>query len=493
MIRLLTIVGFLLTSLSLWAVDDTLLVVSVSEINSPYDDFAPVFIDSNLMIFTSSRPNPIAEKVMADNHNMFISQKENNSWTTPKFISYQANSDNHEASAGISSDRKTIFIYKSFYGGDLYSSDVNGQTLSPPKKLEINSPYHESSACFCKGTLFFVSDRPGGKGGHDIYYCTKNDNGKWTEPKNLDVVNTNQDENYLSISDDGNILYFSSRGHDTKGGYDVFKSEKKSDGQWSVPVNIGTQVNTMYNEICFTKDFSGKMYFSSDRPDEKNQGYNIYCCIEKKVRVKVPIELTGKSPIVETNIGTVDQVKKFVEVEGYKRDIPEKITIDMNAVKDSTNMIKVENLSFSNKVKVLDNQADSIIKIKILYKRTENLSLKEIKEKIDFEVKYCKVQVGAFSTVESIIDFARRFPLLGDKVMMIRNQKYNRFLMRETFESIDSAAVLQQICLKEYHSVPDTFIAVYDGLGKRIVIYFDLKKNSYIMLKPEQQNTDEMF
>jgi hypothetical protein len=198
-------------------------------------------------------------------------------------------------------------------------------------------------------------------------------------------------------------------------------------------------------------------------------------------------------PIVETSIGTVDQIKEFVEVEGYKKDIPAKISVDINQVKDSTNMIKVENLIVNKKITVLDNPEDSVIKIRIMYKRTENLSLKEIKDKIDFEVKYCKVQVGAFSTVESIIDFARRFPLLGDKVIMIRNKNYNRFLMRETFESIDSAAILQQKCLMEYHSVPDTFIAVYDGFGKRVVIYFDLKKNSYIMLKPEQQNTDDMF
>jgi hypothetical protein len=297
MFRLICVMCYILTSLYVWAVDDTLLVVPVSEINSPYDDYAPVFIDSNLMIFTSSRSNPIVEKVMADNHNIYISQKEKDKWSEPKFVSYQANSDNHETTAGISSDRKTIFIYKSFYGGDLYSSDINGQVLSPPKKLDVNSSYHESSVCFCKGTLFFVSDRPGGKGGHDIYYCTKNNDGKWLKPNNLDVVNTNQDENYLYITEDGNTLYFSSKGHDSKGGYDVFKSVKKANEQWSEPINMGTQINSSYNEICFAKDLSGKMYFSSDRPDEKNSGYNIYCCIEIKIRIKVPLELTGNSQL----------------------------------------------------------------------------------------------------------------------------------------------------------------------------------------------------
>jgi hypothetical protein len=101
--------------------------------------------------------------------------------------------------------------------------------------------------------------------------------------------------------------------------------------------------------------------------------------------------------------------------------------------------------------------------------------------------------VGAFSTMPSIIDFAKKFPLLGDKVMMIRSDKYTRYLMRETFESIDSAAVLQKKCLIEYNSVPDTFIAVYDQNGKRVLIYFDLKKEKYILIKPEDQTTDDLF
>jgi len=446
MIRLVGIVLFLLTSLNLLAVDDTLLIVPVTEINTDFDDYAPVFIDTNLMIFTSSRPNPLVEKVVANNHNLYLCQKENDKWGTPKFISYQVNSDNHETSVGILADRKNLFIYKSFNGGDLYSSEINGKALSSPKRLPINSPYHESSACFYKNTLYFASDRPGGKGGHDIYYSTQDKDGKWSEPLNLEVVNTDKDENYLYITADGNTLYFSSKGHNSKGGYDIFKSIKKIDGQWSAPVNMDA-INTIYDEICFTLDLSGKIYFSSNRPDEKNKGYNIYTCIEKKT----------PAPVV------VDSVK-----EEFTINAPTEIDADVAVNTDSTNIIQVENSSIDQ-------------------------SLEEIKEKLDFKVEYCEVQVGAFSTLKSISDFAKRFPLLGDKVFMIKSKNYIRFIMNQTFESIDSAAVLQQKCLKEYHSVYDTFIGVYDGFGHRVVICFDAKKNLYKMLKPEQQSTDGKF
>lgn len=492
MLRLICILFILLISYYLPANNDSLLIIPV-EINSDYDDYAPVFIDSNLMIFTSSKPNFLNEKLLSGNHNMFICKIDSGVWKRPEMISYQTNSDNHETSAGISEDKKTLFVYKTFYGGDLYYSEVKGKSLTSPKKLMINTIYHESSACFSNGTLFFVSDRPEGKGGHDVYYCTQKENGRLSDPINLEILNSDQDENHLYISENGNTLYFSSKGHGSMGGYDIFKSTKSAEGNWSVPENIGSSVNSLYNEINFTADNSGKFYFSSDRPNDKYAGYNIFACTEKKIRVKVPLVLTGNSPIEETNIGKIEQIKQYVEIEGYRRDIPSKINIDINGIKDSTSLIQVRDLVIDNKNTVLDNPDDQIIKISILFKRIENLSLEDVKENIGFEAEYCKIQVGAFSTMGSIIDFAKRFPLLGDKVMMIRNQNFNRFLMMETFESIDSAAVLQQKCLKEYHSVSDTFIAVYDGTGKRVLIYFDMVKNSYILLRPEQQTTDDLF
>ena len=418
-------------NLNIFAQSDSVQIVPVQAVNSTFQDYAPIFLDTATMIFTSSRPNPLAERNMSNNFNMYLSHKQDSTWSSPVFLTYLSNSDNHEASAGISSDLKTVFIYKTFNGGDIYISEVKNQKLSSPKRASFNSQWNESSAYVSNNILYFVSDKPGGKGEHDIYYCTAIDKG-WSEPINLTVLNSEKDENYISLSPKGDTINFSSTGHYSKGGYDIFRSIRQSDGQWSAPININP-INTTYDEICFTTDPSGKKYFSSNRPDEKNKGYNIYLCIEP--------------------------IKKIIEPEVFKIDIPIEIEADIAIDTNSTNIVKID-----------ADPADQ--------------SLEEIKAQIDFKISYCEVQVGAFSSIKSISEFAKQFPLIGEKVFMIKSKNYIRYIMNQTFESIDSAAVLQKKCLKEYHSVHDTFIGVYDDYGHRVVICFDVAKNKYLILKP---------
>ncbi len=321
---ILSIFFSLIIYIGLNAQNDLMQVSVISELNSAGEDYASLLLDTSTMLFSSSRPYTLSEKILSGNHNIYLSRKEGEKWSVPEMISYLSNSDNHETPVGLSPDRKTIYIYKTFYGGDIYLSELKENYPGPLRKAPFNSGWHESSACFSNDTYYFVSDRPGGKGGHDIYFCTANGK-RWSEPVNLGVLNTDKDENYLYITTGGDSLYFSSKGFDSSGGYDIFRSVRKSDGQWSEPVNMGTLINTAYDEIYFNQDPSGVIFFSSNRPDSSNAGYNIYMCKEKKVRVKVPLELTGNSSLVESKTGTVDLIKKEIELEGYKRYIPEKI------------------------------------------------------------------------------------------------------------------------------------------------------------------------
>jgi hypothetical protein len=153
----------------------------------------------------------------------------------------------------------------------------------------------------------------------------------------------------------------------------------------------------------------------------------------------------------------------------------------------------VGDLSFNKNVTVIDNKEDAVIGVRKIYTKLDNLSLEDVKKNINFEINYCAVQVGAFTWKTSITDFAKDFPLLSDKVVMIQQKNFNRFVMRETFEDLDSAIALQKKCMIEYHSVPDTFVAVYDMNNKRVIIYFDYAKNSFMMLKPEDQFQDDVL
>jgi outer membrane protein OmpA-like peptidoglycan-associated protein len=184
------------------------------------------------------------------------------------------NTDGHDSNCGLSADGQKFLIYKDVNRGDVFISELEGTEWSKPDRLNknINTDYHESSSCFSPdgNTIYFVSDKPeGGLGGRDIYKATKDLKGRWSESINLgNVINTSLDEEGVFLHPDGKTLYFSSKGHSSMGGYDVFKSVLDEQTQtWSEPQNIGYPVNTTDDDVFFTVSASGKhAYYSSIRP-----------------------------------------------------------------------------------------------------------------------------------------------------------------------------------------------------------------------------------
>lgn len=379
-------------------------------LNDSSDDFSPVFLDSNTMLFTSSRKNAGSEKITAHSHSIFQASLVDQEWSEPKRLTYLTNSDNHEASVGLSKDSKTLYVYKTFNGGDIYSSlHEEAQTWAPLHKMKINSPFHESSACECDGILYFVSDKPGGKGKHDIYFSEMK-KGKWSKGTNLGSLNSDKDENHLYLTKDCKTMYFSSKGHSSNGGYDVFRSSKNTTGGWPKPINVGGHINSVHNEINYTQDINSFSYFASDRPSKKNKGYNLY----------------SNMPLKNNPIDSIAIIGSLLSI---------------NEEKD--------------------------------YSTLENLTLDEVKATIDFEIDQCRVQVGAFSRISTLEEFHKSFPLLTGKVDMLVEKNFNRFLLKESITTLDEAVEIQKKCILKYNSVKDTFIGVYDKTGMRVLIYFN--------------------
>lgn len=120
--------------------------------------------------------------------------------------------------------------------------------------------------------LFFISDRPGGMGGLDIWYCERLADGNWSEPKNAGPeINTSGNELFPQVGPD-NLLYFASDGWIGMGGLDVFKAEGQI-GKWTKSVNLGSPINSSWDDFAFVlvekndKGFFG--YISSNRPGGK--------------------------------------------------------------------------------------------------------------------------------------------------------------------------------------------------------------------------------
>jgi len=247
-------------------------------INSPYADYDPtISADEDILIFTSRRNTTTGggmDKFIDEYfEDIYISHQVNGKWEMAANIGSPINTKGHDAVKGLSPDGQKLFIYKDDNGdGNIYSCDLEGDKWSKPEKLPkaVNSSAHESSASlsFDGKTLYVVSDREGGIGGRDIYACTQNEKGKWETATNLGaVINTKYDEEGVFMLPDGKTLYFSSEGHNTMGGYDIFKTVYEN-GKWSKPENIGYPINTPDDDVFFVVSASGKHgYYASVKND----------------------------------------------------------------------------------------------------------------------------------------------------------------------------------------------------------------------------------
>ena len=152
--------------------------------------------------------------------------------------------------------------------GDIYESiKVDGE-WSKPKGLSINSRNWEGHATVSnKGNrIIFSSNRPGGIGGKDLYSADLQEDGSWSNVKNLGTtINTVYDEDAPFFNPDGETFNFSSEGHTSIGGYDIFESQIINDTTFTNPVNIGFPINTTSNDIFFYVSGNDNVYYSSAR------------------------------------------------------------------------------------------------------------------------------------------------------------------------------------------------------------------------------------
>ncbi|OFY62449.1 MAG: hypothetical protein A3H98_02530 [Bacteroidetes bacterium RIFCSPLOWO2_02_FULL_36_8] len=274
-------------------------------INSNFPDYAPVIsADEAVLIFTSRRDDTKGEgRDPEDNlffEDIYISNKYNESWTPPVKISDNINTDSHDASVGLSADGQTLFIYRDINKGDLFSTRLIGSEWMEPAPLgkTINTKYWEPSITISGdgNIIYFASDMPGGFGGKDLYMSRQLPGTfGYGKPLNLGKsINTPEDEDGPFIHPDGKTLYFSSKGHYSMGGYDIFKTELDSNRNWSEPENLNPPINTPEDDIYFVLSADGKHgYYASAKPGGFGDK-DIYCIqMPEKEKPKPVIVLKG--------------------------------------------------------------------------------------------------------------------------------------------------------------------------------------------------------
>lgn len=246
-------------------------------INGPYPDYSPVLsADERMLIYTTRRPNTtggIKDDNGIYNEDVVVSYKDDNgNWSAPVSISPNINGTGMEAAINLTPDGQTLIIYRDGgdgMGGNIYYSTFDGKDWSPLKEFgsDVNTKYWESHACLSAdgNTLIFVSNRPGGFGGRDIYRCVKLPTGAWSKALNMgNIINTEYDEDGAFIHPDGRTFFFTSNGHKTIGGFDIMFATLDENNQFSDVTNMGYPINTPDDDVFYVTSPDGRRgYFSS--------------------------------------------------------------------------------------------------------------------------------------------------------------------------------------------------------------------------------------
>jgi tetratricopeptide (TPR) repeat protein len=218
-----------------------------------------ISFDGSTMAFTERRG---LESVV------YVTRKESDTWSIPLDITREAMMGTDCYTTSLNNDGTELYLFKNDnYDGNIYVTRfVNGK-WTPITKLNnnINTKYYESHAAISYDgkELYFTSNREGGLGELDVWMSERDQTGDWGVAVNLgDVVNTPYNEETPFISKDGLTLTFSSEGHGSIGGYDIFLS-KQSAGTWSNPVNIGYPVCTTDDDLGFQPCDNGNFGYYS--------------------------------------------------------------------------------------------------------------------------------------------------------------------------------------------------------------------------------------
>lgn len=258
-------------------------IANVGEvINGSDEDFSPVVtLDEGAMYFTSRRmrPDSVNSNIFSPQDGMhyediyvsyfdFVGKK----WGEPEVLSTISSPKSNQATISVSGDGQQLFMYKDINGnGEIYVAkyELENDNFGTPEKMgsDINTEHWETHATVSADgqTLYFVSDRPGGLGGRDIYRCKKLPNGLWSLAQNVGApINSANDEDSPYFHPDGKTLFFSSNGEKSIGGFDIYFTKVKEDGSWGEPINMGYPLNTVDDDIFFTTNAKGdKGYYSS--------------------------------------------------------------------------------------------------------------------------------------------------------------------------------------------------------------------------------------
>ncbi len=296
--------------------------ILTTAINTKYSEIGSGLFKGKLMMVSSKKIGAIGNGIDSVTGQPFtdlfcIDVKEDGQLKRPLLFSRLLNTKDNEGQVAFTADEQTIYFTRSTRENSknyqLFKADLmensNGNWINF-QRLDVSSDFHSVENPSIKDNiLYFSSDKLGGFGGFDLYSSEINEDGSLQEAINLgESVNSNKDEKYPFVTKEGKYLYFSSKGHETVGGFDVFAS-RIANGNYKSPKNLGTQFNSKENEIAFflTKDNQG--YVSSNK-DSGEGNYDIYRFYKEDIKQLIKgivVDAKTQIPLPNSEVILVDE------------------------------------------------------------------------------------------------------------------------------------------------------------------------------------------
>ena len=440
------------------------------EINTADDEYLPVATaDESMLIFTRKINN---------NEDFYKSIKADNKWQNATYLSDQINTPEYnEGAESISQDGKYLFFTgcnrpDGLGRCDIYISQKKGDDWGKPFDLSppVNTPGWESQPSISADgrTLFFVSNRKGGYGGYDIWKSALSSKG-WGEPENLGPnINTSFDEQSPFIHPDDSTLYFCSNGWPGLGGKDLFVSRLSKDGKWGKPENLGYPINSNGDENGLSLTATGEYAFFSSNNLNGFGGYDIYTFeLPPNLRPHVVTYVKGKVSDVKTKqpleaaVEIIDLARNETVYQDYSDATLGYFLATLKAGKNyGLNISKSGYLFYSDNFSLIGHQSKNPFNINVLLEPIE-VGNKVILNNIFFDTNKFAIKPESVAELGKLIEFLNLNPTVKIEISGhtddVGNDVLNQTLSENRAKSVYQYLVASKI---------DAGRLVYKGYGK---------------------------
>lgn len=464
------------------------------KINSIYPDYSPVILpNQSMLVFTSTRKESTGGKLTEQGEyyediftsnitwNDSLSGSIESSFYQPDFSGANfstatnagifVNTKSHDASISFPPDGKRLFLYRK---NTVWQSEIKDGKLSKPGRVNyiVNGiKRYESSITLVttgnQNTLYFVSDQAGGIGGKDIYKSIKQEDGSWGPEENLGpIINTELDEESPFFDSNEGILYFSSQGHNSVGGFDVFKTKFDND-KWMSPKNLGYPVNSGTDDVFYSINTTQNRGYVSTMREDAVGNYDIYMVrYLKPLKVLFAATYSGELKPIDANAVLLSSKSK------------DSLKIALNKTSDIT-------YNYSDRYKLLVPHYDSVGIVDVFEFETpesygdhsyfQEINYEALKNHRDQLIGYKTTVYNGFFDIEKEVQKNRKPNLKKEEeyAALVRNLKSENqyFQIHSKINYIDTtmyAIQAEELAARALAgSVPVAEVAVTETKGKK--------------------------